>query len=356
MGDLAASPCYSLEELVHLCGGELRGDGSVVITGAAPIAHARGGEISFCTDVRYLTFLDHTEASALVVPPSLADRVPSSLPLVISSYPRATFAKIASLFCEERSHVPPGIHHSAWIGKDVVLGVDVSIGPMVCIEEGAVIGEETSIMAQCYVGRNVRIGQRCRIFPGVIILEGCTLGSRVVVHSGTVIGSDGFGYAQDEHGEHVKIPQRGTVIIEDDVEIGANCTIDRATFGETRIERGTKIDNLVTVAHNVTIGQRCILAGQVGIAGSSVVGEQVIMGGQVGVADHVVIGKGVKVGPKSGIAHDVPPGEEIIGVPAIAKGDYIKLYMNIRRIERMKRDIEVLRGEVRKLSKLFTDE
>lgn len=283
-----------------------------------------------------------------MVHPSLVTEL-QMFPLIISHYPKATFAKIAQIIHGIGTSTPSGIHPTAWVEPETKVGNNVGIGPFVYVAGGSVIGDNSRIMAHCYIGQNVTIGSECLIYPGVIILDRCKIGNRVIIHSGTVIGSDGFGYAQDETGEHIKVPQTGIVVIEDDVEIGANCTIDRATFGETRIKRGSKIDNLVTIAHNVTIGEECILAGQVGVAGSSKIGNRVIMGGQVGIADHVTIGDFVMIGAKSGVASDVKPYMEIVGIPASSKEEIFKTHMNIKRLERLRKTVKDLEVTVKKL-------
>ncbi|MCX7822029.1 MAG: UDP-3-O-(3-hydroxymyristoyl)glucosamine N-acyltransferase [Syntrophobacterales bacterium] len=338
---------YTLSELARLFGVKLQGDGSIVIRGVAPIERADRYHITFIESRKFLPPKPSMiTAGAIVTHPSLAEKL-SEFPLILSPTPKATFARIAQIFYKGPA-LPTGVHPMAWINPKARVEANVRVGPFVCIGDGSTVGKETVIMAHCYVGSNVVIGSGCLIYPGVIILDGCTIGDRVIIHSGTVIGSDGFGYALDEQGEPVKIPQLGTVVIEDDVEIGANCTIDRATFGETRIKRGSKIDNLVTVAHNVTLGQRCIIAGQSGIAGSSILGDGVIVGGQVGITDHIVIGNGVRIGAKSGVFYDVKDKMDIFGIPALPKEEYLRIQGGIRRIERLRKKVKDLEEIVQK--------
>jgi len=341
---------YPLSEIARLCGATLHGDGSVIIRGVAPIDSANKEHISFVESKKRLVDPSLIKAGAIVVSPSLVDEL-QMFPLLISNRPKATFARIAQIFHGTEPPIPTGVHPTAWIEPETKIGENVGIGSFVCIASGTVIGNGTRIMAHCYIGRNVAIGSECLIYPGVIILDECKIGDRVIIHSGTVIGSDGFGYAQDETGEHVKIPQTGIVVIEDDVEIGANCTIDRATFGETRIKRGSKIDNLVTIAHNVTIGENCIIAAQSGVAGSSKIGNRVIMAGQVGIADHVTVGDNVMIGAKSGVASDIKPGMEIVGIPALPKEEFFKAQMNIRRLERLRMTVKDLESTVKRILK-----
>lgn len=340
---------YTLYELARLCGARLHGDGSTVIHGVAPITGATKNHISFIESRRFLPHnLTLIRAGALVVHPSIAGKL-EGFSLLISNTPKATFAKIAQIFHGVGPAMPPGIHPLTWIAPGATIEPDLSIGPFVTIGPGSTVGRKSRIMGHCYIGSNVIIGAECLIYPGVTILDGCKIGNRVIVHSGTVIGSDGFGYAQDESGEHVKIPQTGIVVIEDDVEIGANCTIDRATFGETIIRRGSKIDNLVTVAHNVIIGERCIIAGQAGVAGSSTLGKGVIIGGQVGIADHITIGDGVRIGAKSGVASNIKDHLDVVGIPALSKEETLRLHRNLRYIERLRKKVEDLEKAVNEL-------
>lgn len=340
---------YTLAELARLCGATLHGDGSVIIRGVAPINSAERTHITFIESRKFLpSDLSLIKAGAIVTHPSLAGKL-NAFSLLLSPTPKVTFARISQLFHKTVTTFPTGIHPLTWIDPEAKLEQPVNIGPFVTIGARSFVGKGSVIIGNCYVGNDVIIGEECILYPGVVILDKCRIGKRVIIHSGTVIGSDGFGYAQDEGGEHVKIPQLGSVVIEDDVEIGANCTIDRATFGETTIKRGSKIDNLVTIAHNVTVGERCILAGQVGIAGSSTVGDGVIMGGQVGVSDHVTIGNGVKIGAKSGVSSDVKDYLNIVGLPALPREEFFRILMQVRRLDRLKKKVENLENTLRKL-------
>ncbi|SFM90941.1 UDP-3-O-(3-hydroxymyristoyl)glucosamine N-acyltransferase [Thermodesulforhabdus norvegica] len=339
---------FSLRDIAEFTGSRIVGDPTVTITGVAAFDSARPGDITFVAQKKLLKAFSDCRASAVITSAELEPLVMKlgNFSLLVSDSPQLTFARVANLFFE--FPMPePGIHHSAIVAPSARVSPSAHLGPFVHVSEEAEIGERSVLMTGVYVGRNVTIGSGCVIFPRVVILDGCVIGNNVVIHAGTVIGSDGFGYVADEKGQHVKIPQVGSVVIEDDVEIGANCTVDRATFGATRIGKGTKIDNLVHIAHNVVIGQHCILAGQVGIAGSSRIGNHVIMAGQVGIADHVTIGDGVRIGAKSGVAANVPPRTDVVGIPAIQKDDLFRLYANIKRIERLKKDIERLKEFVK---------
>jgi len=268
---------------------------------------------------KYARLAQESRAGALIVPPGLQE---VGKPVIVSENPYLAFARILTLFTE-KPRKPMGVSRDAHLGSSVQLGQEVSIHPRVYVGEGAVLGERVTLHPGVYVGDGVLIGDDTLIYPNVTILERCIIGKRVIIHSGTVVGSDGFGFAQ-EGNRHVKIPQTGIVQIDDEVEIGANCTIDRATMGKTWIQRGVKIDNLVQVAHNVVLGEDTIVVAQVGISGSVRVGRNVILAGQVGVAGHLEIGDGVRVGAQSGIAKSVPPGHAVSGSPAIAHQDWLR--------------------------------
>ena len=274
---------YSLAELGRLLGAQVRGDPELSLSGIAPLDSATPGELSFLTDSRYKHLIAGCRASALIVSPKFQD-VEGNLLIVENPY--VALAKAAQLFSQEEAEVS-GVHPAAFIGEGVLLAEGVSVGPFAHIGNDSVIGSKTTIAASAYVGRKVRIGEGCLIHPRVAILDGCIVGDRVIIHAGAVIGADGYGYAQDEGGRHIKIPQIGIVQIDDEVEIGANTTVDRATFGKTWIKRGVKIDNLVQVAHNVEVGEDTLLVAQVGIAGSTRIGKNVVLAGQSAVAGHL---------------------------------------------------------------------
>ena len=321
---------YTLGELAERFGASVKGDSAVRIEGVESLKLAGSGQLSFVRGPRHRKEALLSRASALVVPPSLQDL---PFPLLVHSNPYLIFARIARLF-EEAPRLNEGIHPTAHVSEEAVIAPGVRIGPLAHVGPGSRIGAGTSIFGTAYIGADVRIGCHCRLYPGATILDRCIVGDRVIVHSGTVIGSDGFGYVQDEEGRHFKIPQTGIVHIEDDVEIGSNCSIDRAMFDRTWIRRGTKIDNLVQIAHNVVIGEHCILVGQVGISGSTRLGSHVMLGGQVGLADHVEIGDGTRIGAKSGVARSIEAGQEVIGIPAMPKREFFKTTVHIQRLSR----------------------
>jgi len=290
----------------------LGGDGNVQISAVAPIQHAGDGDISFVANRAYTKFIETTGASALVLDP---DTACGRCPVIRHENPYLTIARIVDLLYPETPLVAPGCHDSAVIAPDVHLDEPVAIGPLCHVREGSRIGRHGQLVSSVFVGRNVTIGSHCLLYPGVQIMDGCTVGDNVIIHSGAVIGSDGFGFAQSESGLK-KVRQVGWVEIGDDVEIGANTTVDRGSIGPTRIGRGTKIDNLVQIAHNVEIGENCIIVSQVGISGSTRIGDGVRLAGQVGLIGHIEIGHGVRVGAQSGVAKSVPAGKTMFGSPA----------------------------------------
>ncbi len=294
---------FTLQELAEKSGGALSGDGAQVIIGAAPLAEATTGEITFYGDPRYMPQLRKTRASAVFVPIDFAEEIEPALIRV--GQPAKAFEQVVLSLAPQPIRFAPGIHSTAIVAADAQIGARVCIKPYAVIEAGAAIGDGSVIGAHSYVGHEARLGVDCMIYPHVTIRERCVLGARVIIHSGAVIGADGFGFEITE-GDHQKIPQIGIVQIDDDVEIGANTTIDRARFGRTWIKQGAKIDNLVQIAHNVVVGQQTIIAAQTGIAGSSRVGDRVLIGGQVGVTGHVEIGDRNIIGAKTGVSKNLP--------------------------------------------------
>jgi UDP-3-O-[3-hydroxymyristoyl] glucosamine N-acyltransferase len=302
----------TLQELADRVDGKVEGDGRVVITGAAPIQSATDGKISFVVNDRYVKYLATTHAAAVVLDEKTEC---SHLPVLRHRNPYLAFAHIIDLLYPDVPLVSPGTDPTVVVEEDVTIDASAAIGPLCHIRSGASIGKNSQLVSSVFVGRNVSIGENCLIYPGVRIMDGCRIGNKVIIHSSTVIGSDGFGYAEREQGLK-KIRQIGWVEIDDDVEIGSNTSIDRGALGPTRIGRGTKIDNLVQIAHNVEIGQNCIIVSQVGISGSTKIGDGVILAGQVGLTGHLEIGDGVRVGAQSGVHKSIPAGKTVFGSPA----------------------------------------
>jgi UDP-3-O-[3-hydroxymyristoyl] glucosamine N-acyltransferase len=304
---------FTVKELAAISGGELVGDPTLRITGAASLSEAAQGEISFFTDRKYIGLLRKTRASAIFVPPDFSE--PINAARIRVSDPMKAFEQVLLKFVPKPITFPPGIHPSAIVDPSVQLGDQVSVQPLAVIEPGAKIGDDTIIGGGSYVGHETVIGSACHIHPNVTIRERSRIGSRVIIHSGAVIGADGFGFEMVD-GRYQKIQQLGVVQIDDDVEIGANTTVDRARFGRTWIQQGVKIDNLVQIAHNVVIGKNSVIVAQTGISGSARVGERVTIAGQVGIVGHIEIADGTIIAAQSGIAKSVAGGVWF-GSPAV---------------------------------------
>ena len=282
-------------EIAEFLGGELHGDGDLDINGVADLAAAGEGRIAYCNSS---AVPDDVDASCVIV--RHRTDISDQRSMIVVAEPKLAFAKIASVLHPQKIRGTER-HPSAVIAESATIGPDVFIGAFVCVGENSILGYGTQLRAGAKVGDNVAIGKNCILHPNVFVEDGCSIGSNVVLHSGVVIGSDGFGYVRDESGAQLKFPQIGSVVIEDNVEIGANSCVDRGALGETRIGEGTKIDNLVQIAHNVRIGRNCIIVAMSGISGSSVLEDNVVLAGQVGIADHVTLKKGVVIAAKSAV-------------------------------------------------------
>jgi UDP-3-O-[3-hydroxymyristoyl] glucosamine N-acyltransferase len=347
-------PPLSVGELSRLLSCPFEGDGATEIRGVSSLDKAKKGDLVFLAHRKYLSFLERSKASAAIIPSG--ERY-ERIPVIKSENPHKSFVKAVEIFYKPyRPEV--GINASALVSPSAKIGKDVSIGPFTFIGDEAEIGDKTVIFPFVAVYPQVKIGKETVIHSHVSVREKVKIGNRVIIHNGAVIGSDGFGYLQDKDRSHIKIPQVGTVIIEDDVEVGANTTVDRAALGETIIKKGTKIDNLVQVAHNVELGPHSILAAQVGISGSTKIGKNVIMGGQAGVADHVNIGDNVMVAARTGIIKDVPSNSVIAGFPHLDIKEWRKssamlpkLYDLAKEVKRLKKKVEELEKKTKKSEK-----
>jgi len=302
---------FTLDELAKALGATLEGDPRRVITGVAPLESAGPDQVSFLTHARYTDAARTSRAGAFVAGAQAAG-LPG--PVLRVRAPQQALVDLLNLF-HPPAAIVPGVHRTAVVAADAHVDPTASIGAHAVVEAGASIGARVRVSPLVFIGAGVVIGEDCRVGPHVALLEGVRLGRRVLVHPGAVLGADGFGFAFDG-AQHRKIPQTGGVLIEDDVEIGASTTIDRATFGDTIVRRGTKIDNLVQIGHNVEVGEHSILVSQVGVSGSSRLGRGVVLAGQVGVADHVTIGDGTLVGAQAGVPSDLPAGGKFLGSPA----------------------------------------
>ena len=334
-----------LKELADMLGAELTGPADVDIRGAAGVQEAREGQITFITGKNLIEDLERSQASAALVP---LDTPALHLPLLRLKNPRLAFARTLELFYV-KPYQASGISEEASVGANVVIGADPSIHPFVVLADDVKVGERVTLYPGVAIGRGSVVQDDSIIHANVSIGENMRIGKRVIIHAGTVIGSDGFGFVTD-NGRHHKVPQIGGVIIEDDVEIGANCTIDRATLGNTVIKNGTKLDNQIHVAHNVTIGEHCLLAAQTGIAGSSTLGNYVVLGGQVGIADHISIGDRVMAGGGSGITRDVEAGQVVAGHMAMPIRDWLKMQALLPKLPELKKRIDELEKTIKELS------
>ncbi|MPZ75738.1 MAG: UDP-3-O-(3-hydroxymyristoyl)glucosamine N-acyltransferase [Deltaproteobacteria bacterium] len=307
-----------LSELAEYVGGRVVGDDAVIISRISPIEEAGPGDITFLANPRYARFLTNSKASAIIVGPHVIDEQFTQLGrgFLEVAQPYLAFAKILQLFAPVAEYELE-INSSAHIEPSAKIGESVSVYPHAYIGKHAIVGNRSILLPGVFLGEGVEVGDDCVLHPNVVVRERCRIGNRVILHAGVVIGSDGFGYAGTGD-QRIKIPQVGVVEIEDDVEIGSNTTIDRATLGRTVIGRGVKIDNLVQIAHNVTIGEHSVIAAQVGIAGSTKVGKNVTLAGQVGVVNHIQIGDGATIGPQSGVPRSVPPGALLSGGIGVA--------------------------------------
>lgn len=295
----------TLGEIASAIGGEFDGDKALEITGVASLAEATPSELSFFYHPRYLNALRQTHAAAVIVPADFSEEIGSAV--IRAQDPAKAFEQIALRFAPKPITFAPGIHPSAVIAATAKIGARVSVQPHVVIEAGAQIGDDTIIGAGCYIGHEVVIGAKCFLYPRVTIRERCQLGARVILHSGVVIGADGFGFEMTASGQQ-KVPQFGIVQLDDDVEVGANSTIDRARFGRTWVQKSAKIDNHVQIAHNVIIGENTVIAAQSAIAGSTRLGSRVMVGGQAGFAGHLEIGDGTMIGAQAGVGKNIHGG------------------------------------------------
>jgi UDP-3-O-[3-hydroxymyristoyl] glucosamine N-acyltransferase len=320
----------TVSQLAALVGGEVfSGSGDTVIDGPASLADAQPGEISFFAHPRYANDLKQTRASAVLVPRDFTGE--TSAACIRVDNPSGAFTRITGEFVREPEPPPAGVHPSAVVHPGAQVAPDASVGEQAVVMPGAVIGPRSIVMAGSYVGAGARLGASCLLHPHAVVHHGCLLGDRVILHSGVVVGSDGFGY-DTRDGRHVKIPQSGIVVVENDVEIGANTTIDRARFGRTVIGEGTKIDNLVMIAHNVVIGKHCIVCAQVGIAGSAQIGDYVILAGQAGLVGHIRIGDGAIVGAQTGVSNDIEPGARVVGSPPRPIGEWKRSIVRVDKL------------------------
>lgn len=315
---------FTASQIAALTGGVIEGNGDVLISTFAKIEEGKPGAISFLANPKYTHYLYTTRSSAVFVSNSFVPEHPVDCTLIKVEDPYATVAKLMDMVAKMIQPDPVGIEQPSFIAEGVTIPDDAYVGAFAYIGKNAKIGRGAKIYPHAYVGENSTVGDQSIVYSGVKIYYNCHIGNRCVLHSGAVIGADGFGFAP-VGGRYNKIPQLGNVVIEDDVEIGANTTVDRATMGNTSVKEGTKLDNLIQVAHNCVVGENTVMAAQAGIAGSTKIGSNCMIGGQVGIAGHLEIGNDVQIGAQSGIASDVKKGSRMMGSPAVEMAKYARM-------------------------------
>ena len=335
----------TVREIAQWVGGKVDGDETLAINGIGKIDDAQPGNLSFIANPKYAKFISDTNASAVLVEPDFPQ---SDKTLIRVENPYFAFLTLTKKFHQAEPEVEPGVHPTAVIGTDTQFGENCRIGACAVIGKKCRIGENTIIYPGVVISDNVQIGDNALIYANVSIREGCSIGHNVIIHMGAVIGSDGFGFAF-ENGQYHKLPQVGIVVIEDDVEIGANTTIDRATLGETIVRKGAKIDNLVQIAHNVQIGEHTAIAAQAGISGSTKVGKYVRMGGQVGIVGHIEIGDQAAIGAQSGIMKAVEPGKTVFGSPGRDQRKTMRIEASLERLPDLLKQVKKLENRIQEL-------
>lgn len=335
-------------KIAEMVNGKLIGSPDRTISSVSGIRDAQSDQLSFIGNKKYQHQLESTKAGVVLVCPDLADAPAVDRTLIVCDNVDYAFAKVIAVFAEEPPKWPVGVHPSAVVSPDAKLGQGVSINANVVIEAGAEIGDGTVIGAGCYIGHDVKIGAGSLLYPNVTVMYRCVIGRKAVIHPGVVIGGDGFGFIPTKQGL-VKVPQTGIVQIDDDVEIGANTTIDRARFGKTWIKSNVKIDNQVMVAHNVVIGESSILVAQCGIAGSAELGRGVVLAAKSGVNGHITLGDGVQVAGTSGVVKSLPAGAIALGTPAESQREFMARHTLPSRFEKLSAKVEALRKEIAEL-------
>ncbi|NDC77995.1 MAG: UDP-3-O-(3-hydroxymyristoyl)glucosamine N-acyltransferase, partial [Chitinophagia bacterium] len=325
-------------------------DAGACVTSFAKIEEAAQGQLAFLANPKYEDHLYTTRASVVIVHSGLVPRVPVAASLVRVDDPYGAFAKLLATYQQMTEHRPSGIEQPSHVAPGARIGKDVYIGAFAYVAEGAVVGDGAQIYPQTYVGRNAHIGEGSVLHPGVKVYHDCVIGKHVVVHAGTIIGGDGFGFAPQKDGSYAKVPQLGRVVVEDHVEIGANTCIDRATMGATVIRKGTKLDNLVQIAHNVEVGSDTVIAAQAGISGSTKVGDRVQIGGQAGLAGHITIAEGSRINGQSGVTKSIRKARSAVnGTPAFEHTDYLRTQAVARKLPELEKRILELEALVRQL-------
>lgn len=346
---------FTAQQIAAFLGGEVVGDAQVCVSNLAKIEEGTPGTLTFLSNPLYTQYIYTTQASIVLVRRDFQPERPVTPTLIKVDDPYSSLTMLLELVNQATLGNKRGIESPAHISDSAQLPDDAYVGAFAYVGERVVVGSGVKIYPQVYVGDDVTIGDNVILYPGVKIYHGCRIGNNCIIHAGTVIGSDGFGFAPQPDGSYKKIPQIGIVIIEDNVEIGANTTIDRATMGATIIHRGVKLDNLIQLAHNVEVGENTVMAAQVGVAGSSKIGAQCMFGGQVGVAGHRRVGSHVNVGAQTGIPNDVKDNMEIMGYPAVPKIDFARQTIHVKRLPELNNTVKQLQREIEELKKLINN-
>lgn len=343
---------FSAEQIASMLDGAVEGDPSVEVSTLAKIEEGHSGALSFLSNPKYEEFIYTTQSSICIVNESFkpSSKLPKSLTLIKVEDAYSCFAKLLNVY-DSMTREEPRVEQPSFIDESATIGKNLYLGAFACIGKESIVGDDVAIHPNVTIGSNVSIGNGTTIYPGVTIYRDTIIGANCIIHSGAIIGADGFGFSPDQNGEFQKIPQIGNVVLEDNVDVGANSTIDRATMGSTIIRKGSKIDNLVQIGHNVEVGSNTAMAAQVGIAGSSKIGNNVMIGGQAGLAGHLKIGDRSMVAAQSGIAGEVKPDTIVMGSPAFDSKEYKQSYLGFRRLPRILSRLHELEDKIKELTK-----
>ena len=340
---------FKATDIASFLNGEIVGDGNVKVSGVSKIEEGQPGTLSFLANPKYENYIYNTSSSIVLVNRTFQPKSEIKATMIKVDDAYQAFASLLDLYLQSGKEARKGIESPSYIHESANLGSGVYVGAFACIGQNAKIGTGAKIFPQVFVGENVSVGSNCILYAGVKIYDDCVIGNNCIIHSGAVIGSDGFGFAPQENGTYKKIPQIGNVVLEDDVEIGANTTIDCGTFGSTIIRKGAKIDNLVQIAHNCEIGENTVIAGQTGMAGTTKVGKNCKFAGQVGLAGHLTIGDNVQIGAQSGVSKSIKNNEIVLSSPAVNYREAIKTYTIISNLPKLRDEVIQLQKDVKNL-------
>ena len=337
---------FTAEYIAGLTGGTVEGDPKVTVSDFAKIEEGRPGAISFLANPKYTHYIYDTRSSIVLVSNDFVPQAPVKATLIRVADPYATVAKLLEMVAAATLSHPTGVETPAYVADGVEVPEGAYVGAFAYVGAGCRLGRNVKIYPQAYVGPGCEVGDDTVLYPGCKVYPGCKIGARCIIHSGAVIGADGFGFAPDEQGVYHKIPQMGIVEIADDVEIGANTTVDRAVMGATRLHQGVKLDNLIQIAHNVEVGANTVMAAQVGVAGSTKVGRGCMLGGQVGLAGHITVGDGAQLGAQCGVPKSVPAGARMLGTPALPVGEFARQTALLKRLAALMDRVDALEAKV----------